>query len=160
MKILKYISFVLFFIGCQIAFISCDEKGDPQGPVDLNDEQSSSVSMRGKWGQASGPVLPFGTTEGVLDELIMDFRIGDDYYPTDFSAIGADYFFATDGEGTWDWDNDELTLIALTNVAPIVSIQVIKEGSEIRVTFIYEGDGGGRISGLGEYSVTLKKIAP
>ena len=160
MRIVKYISFVLILVGFQIAFTSCDEKGDPQGPIDLNDEQSASVSMRGKWGQASNPILPFGTTEGVLDDLILEFRIGDDYYPTNFSAIGADYFFAADGEGSWSWDNDNFTLIALSNVAPIASIQVIKEESEIRVTFMYQGDGGGRVSGLGEYSVTLKKIAP
>ena len=154
--IIHYLVLLIFLHGAA----SCDEKGDPQGPINLNDEQTASVSMRGKWGQASNPVLPFGTTEGVLDDLILEFRISDEYYPTDFMATGADYFFNTDNEGSWNWEGDEFMLIALSNVSPITSIQVIKEASEIRVTFIYEGDGGGRTSGIGEYSVTLNKIAP
>ena len=160
MKRIKFISYTLLLMVFMTAFMSCDEKGDPQGPVVLNDEQTASVAMRGKWGQATNPDLPFGTTEGVLDDLIIDFRIGDDYYPTDFAASGADYFFGTDGSGTWSWEDGAFTIISLANVAPITTIQVIKKASQIRVTFIYEGDDGGRVSGLGEYSVTLKKIAP
>ncbi len=154
--IINYLSLVIFLQG----IISCDEKGDPQGPIDLNDEQTASVSMRGKWGQASNADLPFGTTEGVLDDLILDFRINDEYYPSDFSAIGADYFFNADSEGSWNWEGTEFNLISLANVIPISSIQVLKEASEIQVTFLYDGESGGRVSGIGEYSVTLKKIAP
>lgn len=160
MKNLRFISYTMILVGFMMAFMSCDEKGDPQGPIELNDEQTASVEMRGKWGQASDPDLPFGTTEGVLDDLIIDFRIGDTYLPSDFSASGADYFFGNDGTGTWSWEDGDFTIISLANVSPITMIQVIKAASEIRVTFIYEGDDGGRVSGLGEYSVTLKKIAP
>ncbi|MCG8307940.1 MAG: hypothetical protein MI975_11160 [Cytophagales bacterium] len=154
--IIKGLVLLIFLYGIS----SCDEKGDPQGPINLNDEQTASVSMRGKWGQASDPDLPFGTTEGVLDDLILEFRITDDYYPSDFSASGADYFFSTGNEGSWNWEGDKFEIVTLANVVPITVIQVVKEASEIRVTFIYEGDEGGRTSGTGEYSVTLKKIAP
>ncbi len=159
MKKIIYISLGLL-LSTMFVFTACDEKGDPPGPIELNDEQTASVSMRGKWGLASDAVLPFGTTEGVLNDLILEFRISDDYYPSDFTSTGADYFFGGSEDGAWNWDNSEFTDITLTNISPVGNIHVMKEGSQIRVVFMYEGEEGGRSSGLGEYAVTLQKIAP
>ncbi len=140
---------------------SCDESGDPQADIELSESQTASVSMRGKWGQASDPLLPFGTTETVLDDFVMAFTITDDYNPMGFTASGADYFFgATEEAGLWNWEDQEFKNIKLTNISPISNIQVLKEASEIRVSFIYNGEDGGRAFGVGEYAVTLKKIAP
>ncbi len=159
MKFLKYISLGATLV-VLFTLTSCDKHGDPQPPIDLNDTQKASISMRGVWGQASDASLPFGTTEGVLDQLILEFRIGDDYYPTTFTAKNADYFFGSEEQGTWDWVEGSLEQIDLVNVSPITSITVMKEASQIRVTFYYDGPSGGRVSGIGEYSVTLNKIAP
>ncbi|MEJ0034230.1 MAG: hypothetical protein WDO15_29595 [Bacteroidota bacterium] len=52
----------------------CDDHGDPQGPVEVNEIQKAAISMRGKWGSAFDVSLPFGTTQGVLNDLTMDFR--------------------------------------------------------------------------------------
>jgi hypothetical protein len=138
---------------------ACDEHGDPQGRIDLNEQQIASVSMRGKWGLASDASLPFGTTPGVLDDLTIEFRIDDDYNPGKFSAVGAPYFFMGE-EGTWVWADDAQTTISLGNILPVTHVNIMKEGHAIRLTFTYEGPGGGRTSKVGDYGITLKKIAP
>lgn len=159
MKLLKYIPLLTTLVVLFI-FAGCDKHGDPQGPIALDDMQKASVSMRGVWGLASDALLPFGTTEGVLDKVIMEFRIDDDYHPSTFTAKNADYFFGSEEDGEWTWADDSLEQISLVNVSPITSITVMKEASQIRVTFYYDGPSGGRVGGIGEYSVTLNKIAP
>lgn len=149
--------YILLFITALLS--ACDEHGDPQGDIVLNDAQKAAVSMRGKWSQASDVKLPFGTTPTVLDELVLDFRIDDDYTPSKFSAQGAPYFF--DGEdGAWAWSGDSFEAVSLLNILPVTNIQVLKEGHSIRLSFAYNGPAGGRASGVGEYGVTLNKIAP
>lgn len=137
----------------------CDEHGDPQEDIILNDQQKATVSMRGVWGQPSEALLPEGTTEGVLDSLLLEFRIDDSYNPSSFSATGAGYFFSAE-DGLWNWESESTTNIELVNVSPITHIEVMKEASTIRVTFNYEPPQGGRLSGAGVYGVTLNKIAP
>jgi hypothetical protein len=137
----------------------CDDHGDPQGDITLNEEQRASVSMRGKWGLASDALLPFGTTPGVLDGLVIDFRIDDDYYPSDFTAVGAPYFF--EGEnGKWSWADETLSVIALENILPVTRLDLMDEGNAIRLSFTYNGPSGGRTSKVGDYGITLRKIAP
>jgi hypothetical protein len=138
---------------------TCNEHGDPQGKIDLNEDQTASVAMRGKWGQAHDASLPFGTTPGVLDELVLEFRIDDNYNPSDFSAAGAPYFFLGE-DGTWSWADESLTVISLGNILPVTSINVMEEGHSIRLSFTYEGPEGGRTSKVGVYGITLSKIAP
>ncbi len=139
--------------------VGCDEHGDPQGPINLNDAQTASVSMRGRWAQAFDASLPFGTTPGVLDNLMLEFRIDDDYKPSNFSASGAPYFFQGEG-GKWSWGDDAHSVINLQNILPVTSINVVEEGHAIRLTFAYEEPEGGRTGKAGDYGVTLKKIAP
>jgi hypothetical protein len=140
-------------------FFACDDHGDPQAEIDLNEEQVASVSMRGKWGQASDASLPFGTTPGVLNGLIVEFRIDDNYYPSKFSAVGAPYFFQGE-EGTWSWADESLNAVSLENILPVTRINIMEEGHAIRLSFSYEGPSGGRTSKVGDYGVTLRKIAP
>lgn len=135
---------------------ACDEHGDPQGRIELNDKQTASVEMRGRWGQAADASLPFGTTPGVLDDLVIEFRTDDNYNPSAFVATGAPYFFQGEG-GTWSWADETLTTIDLNNILPVTRIHVVDEGNEIRLAFTYEGPAGGKV---GEYGVTLRKIAP
>lgn len=142
-----------------ILLAACDEHGDPQGDININESQKASISMRGKWGQASDASLPFGTTPGVLDDLIVEFRIDDDYHPSNFSAGGAPYFFEGE-DGTWIWADESLTQISLSNILPVTDIEVMEEGNAIRLTFNYDGPSGGRTSKVGEYGITLRKIAP
>ncbi|WPP50839.1 hypothetical protein [Catalinimonas niigatensis] len=142
-----------------VMMTGCDEHGDPQAEINLNDQQKAAVSMRGTWGQPSQVTLPEGTTEGVLDSLLLEFRISDAYAPSTFNAAGAGYFFSADN-GLWNWVGESNTNIALSNVTPITQIEVIKEASTIRITFTYEGTEGARTSGLGAYGVTLKKTGP
>lgn len=137
----------------------CDEHGDPQQDILLSDQQKATVSMRGVWGQPSDALLPPSTTEGVLDSLLLEFRIDDSYSPSTFSASGANYFFSAQ-DGVWDWEGESTSNIALVNVSPITLIEVMKEAATIRVTFHYEPPQGGRHSGAGVYGVTLNKIAP
>ena len=137
----------------------CDEHGDPQEDILLSDQQKATVSMRGVWGQPSDASLPPGTTEGVLDSLLLEFRIDDSYNPSTFSASGANYFFSAE-DGVWDWEGESTSNIALVNVSPITLIEIMKEAATIRVTFHYEPPQGGRLSGAGVYGVTLNKIAP
>lgn len=137
----------------------CDEHGDPQEDIILSDQQNATVSMRGVWGQPSDALLPEGTTEGVLDSLLLEFRIDDSYNPSTFSASGAGYFFSAE-DGLWNWEGESTTQIELENVSPITRIEVMKEAATIRVTFNYEPPSGGRISGAGIYGITLNKIAP
>lgn len=156
MKNFKFLSIPLLVV---MLLAGCDDHGDPQGKITLNDEQTESVSMRGKWGLASDALLPFGTTPGVLDDLVIDFRIDDNYYPSDFSAVGAPYFF--EGEnGKWSWSDETLTLISLENILPVTSIEVMEDGNAIRLSFTYDGPSGGRLSKVGDYGITLRKIAP
>lgn len=144
-----------------VLFTSCDEHGDPQGDVPTTDKQKASIFMRGTWASAFDASLPFGTTPGVLDNLSMDFRIDDDYHPSDFTATGAPYFF--DGtDGTWSWSDGSLSLVTLHNILPITSITVMDEGNTIRLSFSYTppDEPGGRTQGTGEYGVSLRKISP
>lgn len=156
MKKLQHLWFAFLVI---ILLAGCDEHGDPQGEIELNEKQKASVSMRGKWGQASDALLPFGTTPGILDDLIIEFRIDDDYNPSKFSAVGAPYFFLGEN-GTWAWSDETLTLISLDNILPVTSINIMEEGNAIRLSFTYDGPSGGRISKVGDYGITLRKIAP
>jgi hypothetical protein len=149
--------FILCFVALSLTMLpGCDEHGDPQGKIVLDEAQTASVSMRGRWGQASDESLPFGTTPGVLNNLILEFRIDDDYKPSDFSATGAPYFFSGTG-GKWSWADAERTSINLQNILPVTSISVMEQGYAIRLTFTYEGPEAGKV---GEYGVTLRKIAP
>ena len=150
-------SYIVFLVIILLA--ACEEHGEPQGKIELNDQQKASVSMRGKWGQASDASLPFGTTPGVLDDLIIDFRTDDDYNPSEFSAVGAPYFFQGE-EGTWAWADETLTLISLENILPVTNIKVMDAGNAIRLSFTYDGPSGGRTSKIGDYGITLRKIAP
>lgn len=150
-------SYIALFLIILLA--GCDEHGDPQGDIVLNDAQTASVSMRGKWAQASDALLPFGTTPGVLDDLVIEFRIDDDYNPSKFSAVGAPYFFQGE-EGTWSWADENQTLISLENILPVTSISITEEGHAIRLLFTYDGPSGGRTSKVGDYGITLRKIAP
>lgn len=141
---------------------ACDEHGDPQGNIVLDDVQKAAVSMRGKWGQASDALLPFGTTPGVLNDLVMEFRIDDNYHPSAFSANGAPYFFQGE-DGMWSWADESHTLISLENILPVTQITVMEEGHAIRLSFTYNGPSGGRMSKsgkVGDYGITLRKIAP
>ncbi len=156
---MKKITLTLYLALAAMLLPGCDEHGDPQGKIELNDTQAASVSMRGRWAQASEASLPFGTTPGVLDELMLEFRIDDDYNPSDFSASGAPYFFQGEG-GKWSWADDTRTTISLQNILPVTSIHVVEEGHAIRLTFTYDGPEGGRTGKVGEYGVTLRKIAP
>ncbi len=160
MKNTKLLLFYIIILS-QIGFLAgCDEHGDPQGDIPLNDQQKATVSMRGVWAQASDVSLPTGTTEGVLDNLILEFRIDDNYNPSTFSASGADYLFSA-ADGLWNWeDATTTTKIELENVTPISQITVLKETGTIRVSFDYAGEQGGRYAGVGEYGVTLRKIEP
>ena len=158
---MKYIHILFpFLLLIHLSILTgCDEHGDPQAEIILNDQQKAAVSMRGIWGQPSQVTLPEGTTEGVLDSLLLEFRISDEYTPSTFAANGANYFFSADN-GLWNWVGESSTYIALSNVKPITQIEVMKEASTIRVTFIYESTDGARVSGIGEYGVTLKKMGP
>ncbi len=158
MKSIKIFFWLLIFVN--ILFLSgCDEHGDPQADIPLNEQEKATVSMRGVWGQPSDALLPPGTTEGVLDSLLLEFRIDDTYNPSTFSATGAGYFFSTN-DGLWNWMEASTSQIELVNVTPITQIEVMKEAATIRVTFNYEPPSGGRLSGAGVYGVTLNKIAP
>ncbi|HTF20349.1 MAG TPA: hypothetical protein VK658_19895 [Chryseolinea sp.] len=158
---MKKIHYLLMVAALTVLSGACDDHGDPQGDIPTTDTQKASIFMRGSWGSAFDASLPFGTTPGVLDDLSLDFRIDDDYYPSDFTASGAPYFFAGT-DGTWSWSDETLTLVALQNILPITSITVLDEGNTIRLSFSYEppDDGGGRTAGTGEYGVSLRKISP
>lgn len=157
---MKKIYFLRFIIPMAIMLLAaCDDHGDPQADIKLNETQKATVSMRGIWSQASDPSLPFGTTPGVLDDLVLNFRIDDDYNPSNFSADGAPYFFQGE-EGSWAWEDDEHSIIALSNILPVTRIDVMDEGNAIRLTFTYNGPPEGRTKVVGDYGVTLKKIAP
>lgn len=158
MKSTKILYWLLIFTNLHF-LTACDEHGDPQADIPLTDQQKATVSMRGVWAQPSEALLPPGTTEGVLDSLLLEFRIDDNYNPSTFSATGASYFFSADN-GLWNWEGESASRIELVNVTPITRIEVMKEAATIRVTFNYEPPQGGRLSGAGVYGVTLNKIAP
>lgn len=145
-----YILLVLLLVGC-----SEDDTSNIL-EINLDEQQKAAVSLRGSWGIASDVQLPFGTTPGVLNDLLIEFRIDNDYQPHSFSASGADYFFNV-SDGNWSWVEASTTEIVLSNVQPITQIEVIKEAVSIRLTFNYPG---GKVNGAGEYGCTLTKIAP
>lgn len=159
---LIYISIMLVFIS---GLAGCGEDGVP-GPVEisLTDSQLAAVSMRGTWGQASEVTLPPGTTEGVLDKLSLKFSITDEYEPDAFEGVGEiamDYLFKP-GSGKWKWVDGSITQIQLIGVSPVTLIDIKDEGQSIRLSFTYNGEegDGGRVSAVGQYGVTLKKVAP
>lgn len=158
---MKRIYYLLTIATLFVLAVGCDDHGDPQGNIATTDKQKASIFMRGTWGSAFDTSLPFGTTQGILDDLTITFRIDDNYSPSDFSAAGAPYFFEGTG-GTWAWADETLTLISLQNIMPITSISVLDQGNTIRLSFTYTApdDGGGRAEGTGEYGVSLRKIAP
>ncbi|MDH5603392.1 MAG: hypothetical protein OEY51_05620 [Cyclobacteriaceae bacterium] len=140
---------------------TCKEPQVTEYDLNLTDQQKATVTMRGVWGQPSDIVLPFGTTETVLDNILLTFTISDDYGPQAFSSIGADDVFLADGNATWNWkDATTLEDIELNGVSPISQIKVMKGGGKLRLTFYYDGVSGGRTEGIGEYGVTLVKISP
>lgn len=159
---LIYISIMLVFMS---GLTSCEEE-PIAGPVELTltDSQLAAVSMRGTWGQASDVTLPPGTTEGVLDKLSLKFSITDDYEPDSFEGVGEiamEYLFKP-GTGKWKWADGSITQIELIGVSPVTLIEIKDEGQSIRLSFTYNGDGddGGRVSAVGQYGVTLSKVAP
>lgn len=163
MKNIKIIFQLIMLVGIT-GLAGCGEDvDDGKIEVTLVDSQLAAVAMRGSWGQASNAVLPAGTTEGVLDKLSLRFTITDDYAPDAFEASGEvamDYLFKP-GSGTWKWVDGSTTQIELVGVSPVTLINVAEDGQSFRLSFTYNGDSeGGRSSGIGEYSVTLNKIAP
>lgn len=57
----------------------------------------------------------------------------------------------------WSWEEGSSENVILSNVSPVTKIKVMKEGVKIRLIFNYSN---GRITGVGEYGVTLNKISP
>ncbi|CAN5280369.1 hypothetical protein BH23BAC1_BH23BAC1_09760 [soil metagenome] len=138
----------------------CKDNDDTPVDINLNDQQKAAVSLRGRWGIPEDISMPAGTTPTVLDDLVLVFRITDQYTPSDFRAEGAEYFFATTPTSKWEWTDNTINSVKLLNTLPTGSVSVIKEGSKIRLTFTYIGEEGGRMGGVGEYSVTLTKVQP
>lgn len=140
-----------------LVLISCEEENTaPVFDIDLDDQQAAAVSLRGTWGIPSDISLPFGTTPTVLNDLLLEFRIDDNYQPSTFTATGAEYFFSTQ-EATWSWEEGSTEDVVLNNVEPVTRIKVMKEGVNIRLAFEYSN---GRKSGVGQYGCTLTKISP
>ena len=150
LKSLISIAIISFLMGCE------EDKSSDILQLELDEQQEAAIALRGRWGQASEIVLPFGTTTTVLDDLIVEFRIDNDYRPSTFSAEGAEYFFEA-VDATWSWEEGSSENIVLTSVSPVTTINVLKEESKIRLVFIYSN---GRVSGSGEYGCTLSKISP
>ncbi|WP_157637954.1 hypothetical protein [Flexithrix dorotheae] len=148
---------LFFFLITMGMLIGCDE--DNSGnilDIELTAQQEAAVSLRGKWSSPSDISLPFGTTPTVLNDLLVEFRIDNDYNPGTFSVEGADYFFKTE-DAFWSWEEGSSEDVVLSNVSPVTKIKVMKEGVKIRLTFNYSN---GRVTGVGEYGVTLNKISP
>lgn len=161
MKKLKIISILVMLVF--ISGLSACEEDVDNGEIELSltESQLAAVVMRGTWGQASNITLPPGTTENALDKLLMKFTITDDYEPDKFEAASeaATDFLFKPGTGTWKWASGT-TDIELVGVSPVTMIKVEEDGQSFRLTFTYNGEDGGRVSGVGEYGVTLTKIAP
>ncbi|UZR97327.1 hypothetical protein [Chondrinema litorale] len=157
MSYLKFILKSLLSIAIISLLIGCDEdKSSDILQIELDEQQAAAIGIRGKWGQVSDVELPFGTTPTVLDDLVVEFRIDNDYRPSTFTVDGAEYFFDAE-DATWSWEEGSSENIVLSNVTPITSINVLKDESKIRLVFTYSN---GRVTGLGEYGCTLTKIAP
>ncbi len=152
----------LIFLSIIFTFLlaGCNKDDDSIDEINLNEQQKAAVSLRGVWAIPEDVSMPVGTTANVLDNLVLTFKISDQYTPGEFKAEGADYFFATTPSSKWQWVDEGRNYVNLLDTQPTASISILQEGAKIRLVFLYTGGSGGKMAGIGEYGVTLTKVQP
>jgi hypothetical protein len=158
---MKTDSIIIIFVAilCCVFLSNCEKESDPF-PAILTAQQEAAFNLAGKWGNPIDIVLPEGTTEGILDNVMMEFSVNpSNYYPAGFTASNAVGVF----EGTfatWSWASQVATdQIKLNNIGPVNLITITPPGNDqITVSFTYDGPAGGRTAGIGEVQFTLHKL--
>jgi hypothetical protein len=150
MKKLKYYLGLVALI--MIAFSGCKKNESP-----LTNQQEATKLLNGVWGNAQVISSPIAGATGTLNNLVLTFAITDNLQPLTFSASGAPEYFPSGS--TWKWvDATTFTAIQLEGNFPITDIFIDElTATNLTINFVLNGPAGGRVSGIGEYTVSFTK---
>lgn len=139
------LSFCLFTTSCK--------KDD----VSLTDQQEAAKLINGAWGDAQVLSSPVAGATGTLTNLVLTFDISDDLQPSTFIASGAPEYFPS--ETTWSWVGaTEAVEILLDGSLPVTAITLdVLTATNMTIGFSLNGPVGGRINGIGEYTLSFTK---
>ena len=155
MRAIQYCISILLITSLACNFC-CKKK--PNGP-NLTDQQKQAQLIAGTWHVSSIDEKPDKVTDlSVISELVLTFNIDTDNKPTSFNATGAPDFFVPQGSATWSFSGSSTVAISLTNVSPVITIQI-----DPPVTATTMQIGFTRITSLrtesfdGDYTLTMTK---
>ncbi len=151
MRKLKYL-FALIGIGI-ILFSSGCKKDEPA----LTEQQEAARLLEGTWSNAQVISAPVTGATGTLTNLVITFNVNDDLTPSTFNAIGAPEYFSS--STTWQWENVTTSTAVLVNGSSPVTYFSIDQlsATNLVITFQLNGPVGGRVDGIGEYTVGFTK---
>lgn len=151
MKSLKYL---LGLMAVGILLLSSGCKDDE---ASLTAQQEAAKLLNGVWGNAQVISSPMPGATGTLSNLVLTFNISDDLQPSTFSAAGAPEYFPSGS--TWTWtDATAAASILLDGSLPVTELTLDElTATNLRVSFSLNGPIGGRVNGIGEYTISFTK---
>lgn len=138
---------------CTLLLCSNCKKDD----VTLTDQQEAAKLLNGKWGNTQVISAPVSGAIGTLENLILIFEISDDLQPSTLTASGAPEYFPS--TTTWSWtDAKAAAEILLDGSLPVTSLTLDQlTASTLTISFSLNGPIGGRVNGIGEYTLSFTK---
>lgn len=151
---MKSIKLLLGLLGIGIIMIhsGCKNYEEP-----LTDQQVAAKQLSGIWSNAQIVSSPVPGATASLSDLVLSFTVTNNSEPSTFSATGASRYFSTGNN--WMWvDKTTTNAIVLNGSTPVSEIFIDEiTTTNLTISFMLSGPVGGRVSGIGEYTVRLTK---
>ena len=155
---------LLFAISSALVLSGCGSEGG-ETPPEMTAQQKTTAALKAgsPWIVESVDGMPEGSdAEAIMDLQLTFGASGSDLTiaPSNFASTGGKDLLVSDGNATWKWDGDGVSKIILTNgftgeLRDIEFSPSAEAPTTITLTFTLSDDGG-RVSGLGGYTLTFK----
>ncbi|MGE0587585.1 MAG: hypothetical protein AB7O48_03370 [Cyclobacteriaceae bacterium] len=151
---MKTLKLMLSLAGLLTLLLCSNCKSDD---VSMTDQQEAAKLLNGTWGNAQVLSSPVAGATGTLTNLVLTFDISDDLQPSTFVASGAPEYFPS--ETTWSWASAaEASEILLDGSLPVTAITLdALTATNMTISFSLNGPVGGRVNGIGEYTLSFTK---
>jgi hypothetical protein len=165
-KKLTYLLSILFV--CSLVLLTNCDKDDDDPAVELTEQQKAAKALAdgSPWQVTTVVSKPEETTdESPLLSLELSFDVSGteaekNIAPSSFEASSEGDFFTSENDATWAWSGSNTSAITLTGAseAELTNIQYSPDSENpTSVTLTFELTSlGGRVKGLGEYTVILE----
>ena len=155
---------VLFAISSALVLSGCDSGGG-ETPVEMTAQQKATKALKAgsPWVVESVDGMPDGSDVEAIEDLQLTFGASGSELtiaPSSFASTAGKEELISDGDATWKWDGDGISKIILTDgftgeLKDIEFSPSAEAPTSVTLTFILSDDGG-RVSGLGGYTITFQ----